>query len=176
MLEAKEVPGVQKEISFTIDSDVYEKLTMALQLSGEDQETVLENCVKSYIAKTFGAISEEYSPDKKKSVADRDYTGKAIQRIPAWSAKPNQNNHKIIRAFFTAEESFGSVTLDTMEKLCGDKSKSDLYVSNFKNNYAQMKLDGPKTYGKVFEDDGENVWIWKEVEHVLRKYKDSFLE
>ena len=114
---------MQKEISFTIDSDVYEKLTMALQLSGEGQETVLENCVKSYIAKTFGAISEEYSPDKKKSVADRDYTGKAIQRIPAWSAKPNQNNHKIIRAFFTAEESFGSVTLDTMEKLCGDKSK-----------------------------------------------------
>ena len=94
----------------------------------------------------------------------------------AWSAKPNQNNHKIIRAFFTAEESFGSVTLDTMEKLCGDKSKSDLYVSNFKNNYAQMKLDGPKTYGKVFEDDGENVWIWKEVEQMLRKYKDSFLE
>lgn len=64
---------MQKEISFTIDSDVYEKLTMALQLSGEGQETVLENCVKSYIAKTFGAISEEYSPDKKKSVADRDY-------------------------------------------------------------------------------------------------------
>ena len=32
---------MQKEISFTIDSDVYEKLTMALQLSGEDQETVL---------------------------------------------------------------------------------------------------------------------------------------
>ena len=167
---------MQKEISFTIDSDVYEKLMMALQLSGEDQEAVLENCVKSYIAKTFGAISEEYSPDKKKSVADRDYTGKAIQRIPAWSAKPNQNNHKIIRAFFTAEESFGSVTLDIREKLCAEKSKSDLYVSNVKNNYAQMKLDGPKTYGKVFEDDGENVWIWKEVEQVLRKYKDSFLE
>ena len=38
-----------------------------------------------------------------------------------------------------------------------------------------MKLDGPKTYGKVFEDDGEKVWIWSEVEDVLRKYKDAFL-
>ena len=57
---------MQKEICFTIDSDVYEKLTMALQLSGEDQESVLENCVKSYIAKTFGEISEEYSLDKKR--------------------------------------------------------------------------------------------------------------
>lgn len=68
------------------------------------------------------------------------------------------------------------MTLNAMEKLCGDKSKSKLYVANFKNNYAQMKLDGPKTYGKVFEDDGENVWIWKEVEEVLRKFKDAFLE
>ena len=72
---------MQKEICFTIDSDVYEKLTMALQLSGENQESVLESCVKSYIAKIFGEISEEYSPDKKKSVVDRDYTGKAIQRL-----------------------------------------------------------------------------------------------
>ena len=31
---------MQKEICFTIDSDVYEKLTMALQLSGENQESV----------------------------------------------------------------------------------------------------------------------------------------
>ena len=59
---------MQKEVSFTIDSDVYEKLTMALQLSGEDQDEVFENCVKLYIAKTFGAISEEYSPDNKNNV------------------------------------------------------------------------------------------------------------
>ena len=150
---------MQKEICFTIDSDVYEKLTMALQLSGENQESVLESCVKSYIAKIFGEISEEYSPDKKKSVVDRDYTGKAIQRIPAWSAKPNQNNHKIIRAFFTAEDSFGSVTLDTMEKLCGDKSKSELYIANFKNNYAQMKLDGPKTYARALHALQRNVML-----------------
>ena len=67
---------------------------MSLQLSGEAQDTVLENCVKSYIAKTFGVISEEYSTGKKKTIADRDYTGKAIQRIPVWLAKTNQNNHK----------------------------------------------------------------------------------
>ena len=48
-------------------------------------------------------------------------------------------------------------------------------MPTFKNNYAQMKIDGPQSHGKVFEDDGERVWIWKEVEDVLRKYKDSFL-
>ena len=62
-----------------------------------------------------------------------------------------------------------------MEMLCSKKECSELYVPTFKNNYSQMKIDGPKSYGRVFEDDGERVWIWKEVEDVLRKYKDSFL-
>lgn len=166
---------MQREVSFALDSDVYEKFTMALQLSGESAGGVLEECVKSYIAKIFGAISKEYSAEKIKQIEDSDYTKKAIQRIPAWSAKPNQNNHKIIKAFFTAEAVDGTVTLDAMEKLCSDREHSDFFVSNFKNNYAQMKLDAPKTYGKVFEDDGEKVWIWSEVEEVLRKYRDAFL-
>ena len=62
-----------------------------------------------------------------------------------------------------------------MEKLCSDKERSELYVPTFRNNYAQMKIDGPKSHGKVFEDDGDCVWIWKEVEEVLRSHKNSFL-
>ena len=39
-----------------------------------------------------------------------------------------------------------------------------------------MKIDGSKSHGKVFEDDGENVWLWQEVKEVLLKYKSSFYE
>ena len=105
----------------------------------------------------------------------KDYYGKAIQRIPVWALKPNQYNHKIIRAFFEAEDADGEVHLSTMEKLCSDKERSELYVPTFRNNYAQMKIDGPKSHGKVFEDDGDRVWIWKEAEEVLRSHKNSFL-
>ena len=61
-----------------------------------------------------------------------------------------------------------------MERLCSDKDHPELYVPTFKNNYSQMKIDGPKSYGKVFEDDGERVWIWSEVETVLLQYKIAF--
>lgn len=44
------------------------------------------------------------------------------------------------------------------------------------NNYSQVKLDGPKSYGKVFEDDGEHVMIWNEVENIMMKYKSSFCD
>lgn len=39
-----------------------------------------------------------------------------------------------------------------------------------------MKLDGPKSHGKVFEDDGNRVWIWSEVEETLFQYKASFYQ
>ena len=29
-------------------------------------------------------------------------------------------------------------------------------------------------HGKVFEDDGDRVWIWDKVEETLMKYKNSF--
>ena len=65
-------------------------------------------------------------------------------------------------------------TLTMMERLCSDKNHPELYVPTFRNNYAQMKIDGPKSHGKVFEDDGEKVWIWHEVEPLLLQYKNSF--
>ncbi len=169
---------MKKEIVFALDDDVYEKFCIALRLVNENENEVLENCIRNYISKTFERVSQEYSHDTgayMNVTSERDFYGKAIQKIPVWALKPNQYNHKIIRAFFEAEENAEKVTLDAMELLCSNKERSELYVPTFKNNYSQMKIDGPKSYGKVFEDDGERVWIWKEAEEVLRKYKDNFL-
>lgn len=169
---------MKKGITFSLDNDVYEKFCIALRLTNEDENDAIENCMRTYIARTFEKVSQEYSPiaERRTSVeSDRDFYGKAIQKIPVWALKPNQYTHKIIRAFFEAEESTGEATIDAMEHLCSEKERSELYVATFRNNYSQMKIDGPKSYGKVFEDDGERVWIWKEVEDVLRKYKDSFM-
>ena len=63
-----------------------------------------------------------------------------------------------------------------IENLCSDMNNPKLYVPTFKNKYSQMKLDGPKSHGKVFEDDGETVTIWREVEDTLMKYKSSFCD
>lgn len=169
---------MRKEITLILDTDVYEKFCMASKLADEDVNDVVESFMRTYIARTFGKISQEYSSGVSRKITadtDSEFAGKALQKIPIWALKPNQYNHRIIRAFFEAEEAAGEVTLDTMELLCSNKKRFELYVPTFKNNYAQMKIDGPKSYGKVFEDDGEHVWIWSEVEEVLRRYKDSFL-
>lgn len=63
----------------------------------------------------------------------------------------------------------GRLILAQWKNYAATKNARELYVPTFRNNYAQMKIDGPKSHGKVFEDDGDRVWIWKEVEEVLRR-------
>lgn len=100
--------------------------------------------------------------------------GKALSRIPVWAIKSTQYNHKIIKAYFTAEALEGKVTINLMESLCSNKNNPDLYVPTFKSNYSQMKIDSAKSHGKVFEDNGEDVWIWPVVKDELMKYKLYF--
>ncbi len=167
---------MDKKISFSIDEDVYEKFLLATSISKDTEEQAIEMCMRWYIAKTFERAFHEYNPKTtlKSASGPDDYYGKAIGRIPNWALKPQQYNHKIIRAYFTAVDIAGSATINMMEQLCSDKEHQELYVPTFKNNYSQMKIDGAKSHGKVFEDDGSNVWIWSEVEDVLEKYKSSF--
>ena len=167
---------MRKNISFTVDSDVYEKFNLACMLSGDTSEDAMDSCLRWYIAQAFETASKEYNPKVVKQTEDspKDFYGKAILRIPMWAMKPSQYNHKIIKAFFMAQDSNGESKLSMMEQLCSNKEHTDLFVPTFRNNYSQMKLDGPKSHGKVFEDDGERVWIWDEVEETLMKYKESF--
>lgn len=148
-----------------------------MNLTKDTENVAIETCMRWYIAKTFEKASQVYNPKtvaRQNEDTNKDFYGKAIQRIPIWAVKPNQYNHKIIRAYFKAVAATGRATIDMMERLCSDENNLELYVPTFKNNYSQMKLDGPKSHGKVFEDDGDSVWIWSEVEEVLMKYKTNF--
>lgn len=166
-----------RNITVSVDEDIYEKFSLAMNLTKDSENDAIETCMKWYIANAFEKVSQEYNPKgtaKKVVDSSNNYYGKATQRIPVWALKSNQYNHKIIRAYFMAVDIAGQATITMMERLCSDKDHPELYVPTFKNNYSQMKLDGPKSHGKVFEDDGENVWVWSEVESVLMKYKSSF--
>jgi hypothetical protein len=168
---------MDRNITVSINEDVYEKFCLAMKLTKDSENQAIETCLRWYIAKTFEKASQDYNPKaaaRKTADESNDYYGKAIQRIPVWALKPTQYNHKIIRAYFEAVDIAGQATIAMMERLCSDKEYPELYVPTFKNNYSQMKLDGPKSHGKVFEDDGENVWIWSEVKETLMKNKFSF--
>lgn len=124
---------MEKKICFAVDSDIYEKFCLALNLTNESENVAIETCMRWYIAKSFEKASQEYNPKAaNRANESKDYYGKAIQRIPIWSLRPTQYNHKIIRAYFEAVDIAGEATLTMMERLCSDKNHPDLYVPTFK--------------------------------------------
>lgn len=165
---------MKKNVSYNISKEILEKFEIALTISKENASDTIEKCMCSYISKVFGDVSKDFNPNYIKKPNEKSYYMKALHRIPIWAVKPNQNNHKIICAYFKTQKKYGNVTLSTLEKMCSDKEQLDVYVPTFKINFYNMKIDGEKSHGKVFEDDGNNVWIWSEIEPTLMKYKDYF--
>ena len=102
--------------------------------------------------------------------------GKAIHRIPRWARNPQQNNHKILKAFLELQRELGRVSIDALRRRCSDPVQHpDTYVPHFDNNYAQMKFDNGKSHGKVFEESNGYVTIWDRISDTLQRYRDYFL-
>ena len=101
--------------------------------------------------------------------------GKAINRIPRWARNPQQNNHKILRAFFELKQELGNVTLEALRRRCSDPTgHPNTYVPHFDNNYSQMKFDNGNSHGKVFEEHDGYITIWDRISDTLQKYRDFF--
>lgn len=166
------------EITFNIDTGLNQRFQMALQLNEEHADQVIEAMLKSYIARTFSQAAASYTDNSSPKLTppnDTNYA-KAIHRIPKWANKPTQINHKIIRAYLQLAE-MGEVTYNQLARQCTNhEDHPDVYVPTFSSNFAQMKFDGDKSHGKVFDvaPDG-HVTIWREVESCLRSYKQKFL-
>ena len=101
--------------------------------------------------------------------------GKAIHRIPRWARNPQQNNHKILRAFFELKQEIGNVTIDALRRRCSDPTgHPNTYVPHFDNNYSQMKFDNGNSHGKVFEEHDGYITIWDRISDTLQRYRDYF--
>lgn len=111
--------------------------------------------------------------DAKQTAKSENYDdiGRANRRIPRWARHPEQINSTIVWSFFKAESENGKATKSRMRQLCKQKGIPEHL---FNSNYACMITDAGKAHGKVFEDDGEKVWIWSVVKDTLMEYKSAF--
>ena len=159
---------MEKIITITVDSEVYEDFCKALKFSRETEQTLIENYMLKYIIDT-------YKKNRKSIPQKIDTEYKIKSRIALWVKHPEQINHRILKAFFYLHEKYGAVTLHEMKLLCSQKN-TDFYVKTFESNYANMKTESGHSHGKVFEDNRETVRIAPEVEFFVMSYKSEFLE
>lgn len=165
-------------VSFEIDEDIYKKFSLAVQLSNESEDEIIERLLSEYASSMFTRAVK--SLGVKKETVQSEYIdnidfGKAIRKIPTWAYKPNQNNHRLIKAFLLIQEEQGKVPLEELVSRCTDKDNyPDTYINDFKGNFAQMKTDAGNSHGKVFVVENDEVQIWSEVESVLYEYTERF--
>lgn len=170
---------MKSEFTFLLDDTLKSSFEMAIQLNGANKEDILEGFMRSYVANSFAQAAATYGATPLKTTtseqADPNY-GKAIHRIPKWAKKPYQLNHKIIRAYLQLAE-VGPVSYYALVARCSNQEHyPDEYVPTFLSNFAQMKFDGDKSHGKVFEVSAENiVSLWPPIESTLMCYKQDFL-
>lgn len=109
--------------------------------------------------------------DAKQTAKSENY-GKALSRISKWANNPYQLNSTIIWSYFKAEALYGSATIEKMQKLC--QKERGMPEKQFKSHYASLKTDAGNSDGKIFEDNGYDVWIWSTAKDTLIKYKSAF--
>lgn len=163
---------------FDIDEEIYKKFILAIQLSNEKENEVIERLLSEYASSAFAKAVK--SLGTKKEVTPSQFInsldfGKAIRKIPALAYKPNQNNHRLIKAFLLIQEEQNKVFLEELVSRCTDqKNYPDTYVSDFKGNFAQMKTDAGNSHGKVFIMENTEVQIWPEVAPLINEYSEIF--
>ncbi len=126
---------------------------------------------------SYGTPNQQQSQQRKQPQRTDVFSewGKAIHRIPRWARNPQQNNHKILRAFFELKQEIGNVTLDALRRRCSDPNgHPNTYVPHFDNNYSQMKFDNGNSHGKVFEEHDGYITIWDRISDTLQRYRDFF--
>ncbi|MFN7252923.1 MAG: hypothetical protein ACK4M9_19445 [Anaerobacillus sp.] len=171
---------MSKIFEINIKEDIVENFKLALMVNKEECNEVIERFMIDYITSSFSAASQKY---KSQEVAKNSKVnelmnadkGKARNRIPKWAVKPEQYNHKIVRAYFQVESELGFVPLEVLERRCSDEvNYRSTYVRDFRGNFNQMKMDNHNSHGKVFEVNNGKVIIWDYVKDRLMEYKEYF--
>jgi len=159
----KEVsPGENNKAFYRFLTDASERELSAIA-KNNDLDSITEN--------------NEINGESDVSSVNANYA-KAIGRIPHWAEKPNQNNHKVVRAYFKALYTYGQATLEAMQTFCSNKNNTRLYVENFKSHFDSLKTDSGNNHGKIFEYDKNTgiVKIWPVVADTLAEYEFAFTD
>lgn len=158
-----------------ISDELAVRFDMALMLTGENKDLVVENLVKAYVIQSFTKTASDY--ENEGQTGKNKNARKALHKIPKWAAKPMVIPSKIIRAYLQIEDEKGTVTYSDLVLRCSDKENyPDEFVATFANNFAQMKFDDEKSHGKVFDvTTNQQVILWKDIKETIMMNKEKFI-
>ncbi|MDP2425395.1 MAG: hypothetical protein Q8M70_03405 [bacterium] len=181
------------KITIEIDDILLDKLHKSLEIQKESLDEAFSKFVEGYITTAYEKVYKFldelnayiYNVDMKVDIKTNSQNRslsyyvnndlKGVRRISGWARKPNQMNHKIIRAYFQLEKEYGIVRLRELQLRCTDKANHpEVFVPTFNSNYSQMKFDEGNSHGKIFEEEYGIVTIWEKAKNELEAHRRFF--
>jgi len=108
---------------------------------------------------------EESMSKETNSKTTFDEVNKVHSRLKLWAKRQHQANAKILNAFIELKK---AGVKPVTEKILENKVPKEI---NFTSHFAQMKIIAQKNHGKVFDQYGENIEIWKPVASHINEYE-----
>ena len=92
---------------------------------------------------------------------------KVSRRLKMWAKRQNQYNSKILNAFLALRrEGKTKISEADLEGKLGPNTW-------FSANYSQMKSFADKNHGKVFQQSGEFIEIWRPISQAVNEYESK---
>jgi hypothetical protein len=149
----KEIELILSEAAFMVSSGVAPKETHAVILRAMVMVSSLSG----------SGISSQTAAGS--SGAEETEINKVQRRLKLWSNRPDQINHRILKAYLELEQNgLSEITETDLRNALGSEE-------TFDSNFNQMKNISEKNHGKVFEQIGELVRIWPPVEPYVRNFR-----
>lgn len=160
------------EFNITITEDLYRRFAAACILSGQDQQAVICEKIEEFITSAFSSEFSALNAPAQITSRATFAQSKVLTRIPLWAKRPDQHNHKILRAFFVVERD-GMTTRDRMK---------DFFLNNhygtawqFDNNFNSMRTNDGNSHGHVFTCVNDLVTLSEEASSIAYKYREHFI-
>lgn len=164
------------EIEFTITKETDTIFELALLLSGEEKNDVIERLIHSYAKKVLLGKVEAQSNNN--SVRENEQSSpssrsKAYRRFEGWAKKTNQINHQVLKAFFLCEKD-GTANRNVMrEKFMELNPDKASYL--FDGNLNSMATEAGNSHGRAFVFQGENVTLAEDIRKLAAEHRGDFL-
>lgn len=135
---------------------------------GEPEKETHSKIVQSLVTLSeLEALLEKAKSSETQGDLEMEEVKKVNRRLKLWAKRQNQINSKILNAFLKLERS-GLIPItetDLINELPNEKS--------FASNFVQMKIIAEKNHGKVFEQCGDAITLWKPVLSSIREYEKN---
>lgn len=91
---------------------------------------------------------------------------KISRRLKLWAKRQHQENSKILNAYLQLKRSGATkITENDLKAAIPENSQ-------FESNFSQMKIIAEKNHGKIFDQYGEYIEIWKPVVSHIDEYEE----